>query len=765
MKSPIEGNVEGHVEEGKDAPVNKGDRILVTAALPYANGSIHIGHLLEYIQADVFVRALKLMGKDAAYVCADDTHGTPIQVKAMKLGIKPEELINKYHQEHMRDFSDFHIEFDSYYTTNSPENKELVEFIFKKALEKGFIYKKPLKQLYCEHDKMFLPDRFVKGTCPRCGAKDQYGDVCEKCGAVYKPIDLIDPYCVICGNKPVVKETTHYFFKLSAFSKKLKEWLLNNKELQKEIVNSIMNWIDKGLEDWCISRDSPYFGFKIPGEEDKYFYVWMDAPVGYIASTWNYCREKRSKEGLTWRDYWANPNSKIIHIIGKDIIYFHFLFWPAMLMTAELNLPFKEVVHGFVNINGEKMSKSRGTFITARQFLNSGINPEYLRFYFAANLSKKLADVNLDFNDFKKRINNELIGNIANFSYRVLSFINKNFDSRIGGFNKEEYKELVDSVLNHAKKAIDYYENLEFRSAVKEILIIGDLGNEFFQKNEPWKLIKNGEDGIKKAHEIVSLTANIVKIISILLRPITPGFSMELFKQMNLNENLDFKNINFDLKEHSINKAKIILKKIEDGDLKMLVKEQGKGVGKEVEQKAGQGTKQGTEQETTNKTHKKLSPEILDLRVAEIKEVKDHPNADKLYVLKIDLGTEQRQLLAGLKKYYKMEDLVGKHIIIIANLKPRRIRGLESQGMLLAADDKKQNKIVLLEAPNSKPGSIVFFDGIEPKPKEQVVIDEFLELKLKVKNKRVISELFPNNKMKTEAEDIIVKASDDSIVS
>ena len=732
------------------------DRILVTAALPYANGSIHIGHLLEYIQADVFVRALKLMGKRAIYVCADDTHGTPIQVNAMKLGIKPEELIKKFYEEHTRDFSGFHIHFDSYYTTNSPENKELVEFIFKKALEKNFVYKKTLKQLYCEHDKMFLPDRFVKGTCPKCGAKDQYGDVCEVCGAVYKPIDLIDPYCVICGNKPVVKETEHYFFKLSAFSKKLKEWLLSNKELQKEIVNSILNWIDKGLEDWCISRDSPYFGFKIPGEEDKYFYVWMDAPVGYIASTWNYCK-KHKEECPSWEDYWKDPNSKIIHIIGKDIIYFHFLFWPAMLMTAEFNLPFKEVVHGFVNINGEKMSKSRGTFITARKFLDSGINPEYLRFYFAANLSKKLADVNIDFDDFKKKINNELIANIANFSYRVLSFINKNFDSRITRFDKDNYKELTNSVLNHAEQAVSYYEDLEFRSAVKEILTIGDLGNEFFQKNEPWKLIKNGDDGVKKAHEIVSLTANIVKIITILLKPITPEFSTELIKQMNLDENIDFKSVNFDLQDHNIRKAEILLRKIEDNDLKGLIKENKRG-----EKMESDSEKKGIKEESKAK---EVNPEILDLRVAEIKEVKDHPNADKLYVLKIDLGTEERQLLAGLKKHYKIEELDGKHIIVIANLKPRRMRGLESQGMLLAADDKKQKKIVLLEAPNSKPGSIVFFDGIEPKPKEQVVIDEFLDLKLKVKNNKVVSELFPNNEMKTESEDIIVNASDGSIVS
>ncbi len=712
------------------------EKMLITAALPYANGPIHIGHLLEYIQADVFVRALKLMGKDAIYICADDTHGTPIQINAMKQNISPEKLIEKYHIEHEKDFKAFNIKFDNFYTTNSEENKELVEHIFNEALKKGLIYKKKMKQLYCEHDKMFLPDRFVKGTCPVCGAENQYGDVCEVCGAVYKPTDLINPYCVLCGNKPIVKETENYFFKLSSLSEDLRKWLKDNRELQREVVNSIMNWLDKGLDDWCISRDKPYFGFKIPGTEDKYFYVWMDAPVGYIASTWNYCK----KHGLNYEDYWKKPGSKIIHIIGKDIIYFHLLFWPALLMTSGFNLPYKEVVHGFVNINGEKMSKSRHTFITARDFLNSKINPEFLRFYYASNLSKKLSDINIDFRDFKKRINNELIANIANFSYRTLSFINTHFDSEISDFNEQDYKNMISELNRHIEKAIKNYEDFEFRKAVKEILIVSDIGNKFFQENEPWKLIKTEN---QKAWQVVSLSANIVKNIAILLSPILPAFSDEMLKQLNLaSEKVSFSNLNFDLKKHKINTANIVIKKLEDDDFK--------GLMPDVKGESVSGEREHNEQKEDKFSR-------VDLRVAVVKNVKDHPDADKLYILKIDFGNEERQLVAGLKSYYKPEELLGKHLVVVYNLKPAKLRGYESQGMLLAGDDGKN--VIVLEAPNSEAGSSVFVDGIEKKPKKKITVSEFFETKLTTKNKKAV---YNGKPLRTDKEEISVDIVDNA---
>ena len=442
----------------------KSKRIVVTSALPYANGDIHIGHLVEYIQTDIFVRFLKLIGKDAIYCCADDTHGTPIQIKAEQLGIKPEELISKVHKEHLSDFKSFLIDFDSYYSTNSPENKEYADKIFNSLKDKGFIYTKEVENFYDEKEKRFLPDRYVKGECPKCGAKDQYGDVCEKCNATYKPIDLINPYSTISKTTPVRKKSEHYFFKLSEMSEKIDNWLTTNKKLQPEIVNYVRNWIKEGLNDWDISRDGPYFGFKIPGEEDKYYYVWLDAPIGYIASTQNYCKQN----GLdAEKDYWKNKNSEIIHFIGKDIIYFHFLFWPAVLMESGFNLPSYEVVHGFLTVNGEKMSKSRGTFLTARDFLKK-YNPEYLRYYYAKLLSKKMSDIDLDFSDFADSVNNELVANIGNFCYRVLSFLEKNFDSSFDSIEEDE--KLFGEIIKLTEKIREDYDNVNFKNVVRVFL-------------------------------------------------------------------------------------------------------------------------------------------------------------------------------------------------------------------------------------------------------------------------------------------------------
>src|SRR3989338_3700343 len=389
-------------------------KILVTSALPYANGPIHVVHLVEYIQTDIFVRFLRLIGEDVVYCCADDTHGAPIAIKADELKITPEELVAKYHKEHTEDFSSFHIKFNSYYSTNSPENKHFSELISKRLQEKGYIYTKDVEITYCENCKRSLPDRYVKGKCPSCGAEDQYGDVCEVCNKAYTTIDLVDPYCTICRSKPIRKDSKHYFFKLSAYALELDAWLSGNKKLQPEIVSYVRNWIKDGLKDWDISRDGPYFGFKIPGEQDKYFYVWLDAPIGYISSTENYAREN----GLdAEKDYWKSEDAEIIHFIGKDIIYFHYLFWPALLHAADFNMPTSLFVHGFLTVNGEKMSKSRGTFLTARQFLEH-YDARFLRYYYASNLSKKLSDIDLNFKDFHERINNELVANIANLAYR-----------------------------------------------------------------------------------------------------------------------------------------------------------------------------------------------------------------------------------------------------------------------------------------------------------------------------------------------------------
>lgn len=683
-------------------------KILVTSALPYANGPIHIGHLIEYIQTDIFVRALRLMGEDVIYCCADDTHGAPIEIKATELKITPEQLIEKFHKEHLQDFKDFLIKFDSYYTTNSPENKEFSDFFFNTLSKKGYIYKKEIEVTYCEHCKRCLPDRYVKGKCPRCGAQDQYGDVCEVCNATYTTTELIEPYCTLCGTTPTKKNSLHYFFKLSAFSEKLKEWLTTNKKLQKEVVNFVLNWIKSGLQDWCISRDGPYFGFKIPNEKNKYYYVWLDAPIGYIASTANYCK----KHNLNVLDYWKNKTTRIIHFIGKDIVYFHFLFWPAMLMGVNFNLPDNIVVHGFLTVNSEKMSKSRGTFLTARDFLKK-FDPEYLRFYYARLLSRKLQDIDLNFQDLKRIINNELVANLGNFCYRVLSYTNRYFNSIIEDFES-------DPIINEITKKVENiklnYQNLNFNEAVKDILYISDLGNKYFQESEPWKLINKDKN---QAHKIVGLCVNIVKILSILIQPILPRFSEELQKQLNLN-NLKFENAKFDLKYHKINKAKILIKKIEDIA------------------------------EIKNRF-------LLNLKVGKIVNVKDHPNADKLYLIDVNLGKEKRQLVAALKQFYKKDELINKNIIVVTNLKPAKIRGIESQGMLLAGDNGKMIGLVTTHAP---PGTQIKVNNLEIETK-QITIEEFLKIKLFAKNGKVVHE---GKLLKADDKELIVERIKEGVI-
>ena len=677
-------------------------KILVTSALPYANGPIHIGHLVEYIQVDIFVRFLRSIEENVLFVCADDTHGAPIEIKATELGISPEKLIADVFKEHTKDFNDFFISFDNYYTTNSPENKHYSDLIFSRLKDKGFIYTKDIEVTYCEHDKRTLPDRYVKGKCPKCGTHDQYGDVCENCNATYKTVDLVDPYCTICKNRPTRKTSKHYFFKLSKFSKKLDSWLKKNKNLQPEIKNFVFNWIKNGLEDWNISRDGPYFGFKIPGEEDKYYYVWLDAPIGYIASTDNYCK----KHGLKTEDFWNSKNSRIYHFIGKDIIYFHFLFWPAMLLGSGFQLPFHIPVHGFLTVNGEKMSKSRGTFFTAREFLQK-YNAEYLRFYYASLLSKAMSDIDLSFEDFRKKINNELASNIGNFCYRVLNFLNKNFDGEISGI--DDNKGLIREINEKIRDIEKNYYALNFNEAVKGILHISSLGNKYFQDNEPWKLINNNK---ARVHKILGLCVNIAKNLSVLIAPILPQFASRLQQQLNL-ANLKWSDIDFSLKNHKIGEDKILIRKMEE------------------------------------ELQKQEFP--LNLKVAQILDIKEHPNADKLIVLDINLGNEKRQLVAGLKQYYSSEGLKNKKIVVVTNLKYAKLRGVESQGMLLAGDDGAD--VGLLTVGNSNPGDKVYFDGFENSNKE-ISFEDFLKIGMTVKDSKV---KYNNVELKTDKEIVRVE--------
>jgi len=646
---------------------------IITSALLYANGPLHIGHLVEYIQSDIYVRFLRLIGEDVAWVCADDTHGAPIQINAEKLGITPQELIEKSYEEHKRDFASFNISFDNYYTTHSDETKHFSDLLFNKAKESGYIYKRKISQLYCEHDKMFLPDRYVKGICPKCGAEDQYGDVCEKCGATYKPTELTEPKCSVCGKEPVEKESEHYFFKLSAFSEQLTKWLAEA-DVQKEIVNSVSQWIKEGLNDWDITRDSPYFGFKIPTEEELYYYVWWDAPIGYIASL-----DNLTKDG---ENVWQN--SEITHIIGKDIIYFHFLFWPAVLMSAGFNLPKKINVHGFLTVNGEKMSKSRGTFITAEQFAAEN-DTENLRYYFARLLSKKLSDLDLSQAELRSKVNNELVANIGNFCYRSISFTNKSLGSKISECDKS-LSEQVAPLFENVKKS---YSELDFREAAKTILQVSDIGNRYFQDKAPWKLVKEDEE---KARSVLTACINLVKDLSILIKPILPKMSEEIERQLGLKAQT-WENLQVELENCEIKPAEILIQKLEEP---------------------------------------KEFP--LNLRVAQIKEAKEHPDAEKLLIMQIDLGTEQRQIVAGLKEYYKPEELVGKKIVVVANLKPAKLRGEESQGMLLAA--QKDNVLKVVE-PDAELGEQVLPQGLTAST-EQIKIDKFIKInKLSIKDKKL----------------------------
>lgn len=681
---------------------------VVTSALPYANGPIHIGHLVEYIQTDIFVRLLKLIGENAVYCCADDTHGTPIEIKAKSLGIAPEELIAKTYNEHTRDFAKFHIHFDSYYSTNSEENRHFSETIFLRAKKAGFIYQKEIEQTYCETCKRVLPDRFVKGKCPKCGAEDQYGDVCESCNAAYKTIDLAGPYCTVCKGTPVRKKSTHYFFNLSAFSDKLKDWLTNSK-IQDDVKNFALSWIRGGLEDWDITRDGPYFGFKIPGEENKYFYVWLDAPVGYIASLSNYLGKDIAKTEQTWN------SSKIIHFIGKDITYFHLLFWPATLMAADFSLPDDIIVHGFLTVKKTKMSKSRGTLLTAEDYWKK-LNPEYLRFYYASSLSHNTSDIDFNFGELKDKANNELVANIANFTYRVLSFANRLFDSKVGSTIDPEFAKLF-----NFDKVKEHYLSYNFRDVVKAILEISSIGNKYFQDNEPWKLIKEDRE---KAHIVVSSAVNAVKNLCILVKPILPDFAAKLESQLNL-KNLTWKDLNFNLKNHTINKAEIILQKLEDKD--NIFEEKDNAFAK------------------------------LNLRVAKVLEVKDHPNADNLYILQLDLGAEKRQIVAGVRKNHTKEELLGKNIVVVTNLKPAKLRGVESNGMLLAACSPDESIIKVVQPNKSRPGDQVYVDKSTKPGTQQIEIDEFGQLELKTKNKKVV---FAEQPLRTDAEELSVDVCD-----
>ncbi len=539
-------------------------KLLVTNALPYANDSIHIGHLVGYIQADIWVRFQKLQGTDCLYVCASDAHGTPIMLRAEKIGVDPEELANEYTQEHHRDFKDFLINFDNYYTTHSKENQELIEEIFSKLVKNNRIEKQIIEQAFDDKEQMFLPDRYVRGQCPECGAEDQYGDSCEDCGSTYKPTDLINPISVISGNKPSQKKSEHYFLKLKDSESMLKEWI-QTIDIHPSVKSKLNEWFTSGLKNWDISRDDPYFGFKIPEEDDKYFYVWLDAPMGYFASLKNLCEQKENS--FDYQSY-VDPNNEnqLIHFIGKDIIYFHALFWPAVLDGAELKKPDGIYVNGFLTVNGKKMSKSRGTMIKARTYLDH-LNPEYLRYYYAYKLNSGMDDFDLDTNDFLHRVNSDLVGKCVNIASRCAKFINDDFNNQLSG--KIADQELLSQFQQSSSSIATMYKHREFGRAMRTIMSLADQANQYLDKEKPWNLAK---DVTKKEQiqEICTMGLNLFRILMIYLKPVVPAITKQAEAFLDL-DNQHWSDINQSLIDHQINNYEPLLTRLQKENIDAMI--------------------------------------------------------------------------------------------------------------------------------------------------------------------------------------------------
>ena len=541
-------------------------KILVTSALPYANGSIHLGHLVEYLQTDIWVRNQKMSGNTCYYICADDAHGTPIMLKAKELDIRPEELIQKTYQEHVKDFEDFGIKFDNYYTTHSEENREYSEFIYNSLKENGDIKSQEIEQFYDESAKMFLPDRYIKGICPKCGAEDQYGDACEECGATYSPTELKKPISIISNTKPSTKKTEHFFFKLSNYTDYLKKWMKRD-SVQSEIQNKLEEWLKDGLADWDITRDKPYFGFNIPGYDDKYFYVWLDAPVGYIASFKNMC----DKKNINFDEFWNHESEcELYHFIGKDIAYFHALFWPAMLEASNFRSPNSIYCHGFLTVDGEKMSKSRGTFFNARTYLNH-LNPEYLRYYFASRLTNTIEDIDLNLSDFQARVNSDLVGKIINIGSRCARFINKDFGNELA--SELNNKKLHDNIIENKNEIIKNYEDRKYSANIRLITSLADEVNKYLDEEKPWVQIKdNNNRGY--VQKVCTDGLNMFKVLAGYLKPIIPDCVDKIEKILQC-ESISWENIDNQLISKKIDKFEPIINRIDSESIESMRTESG----------------------------------------------------------------------------------------------------------------------------------------------------------------------------------------------
>ncbi len=659
-------------------------KMLVTCALPYANGAIHLGHMLEHIQADIWVRFQRMRGHEVHFVCADDAHGTPIMLNAAKQGITPEQLIEKAKTDHVADFKGFNISFDNYHSTHSEENRELTTAMYKKLKENGFIKSRVISQLFDPEKQMFLPDRFVKGTCPKCKAEDQYGDNCEVCASTYSPMDLINPRSVVSGATPIVKESEHFFFDLPAFEEMLKAWTRSG-SLQSEIANKMQEWFESGLQQWDISRDAPYFGFPIPDAENKFFYVWLDAPIGYMASFKNLC----DRTGLDYQSFWQKDSTaELYHFIGKDIVYFHSLFWPAMLEGCEQRKPTNIFAHGYVTVDGVKMSKSRGTFIQASTYLKH-IDPECLRYYYAAKLNERIEDLDLSLTDFIQRVNSDIVNKLVNLASRNAGFIAKRFEGKLA--TSLDDQALFAEFVAQSEQIAAHYEAREFNKAIRVIMDLCDKANKYIDDKAPWVIAK--EEGKEaELQAVCSMGIELFRILMSYLKPVLPQLAerAEAFLQSELR----WDNIDQPLLGHSVAPFKSLFTRLEQKQIDAVI-EETKALFAEAS-KAEEKTKQAVkkvENIANNGEIEPILPEItiddfakLDLRVAKVISCEAVPESNKLLKFQLDLGDHQRQVFSGIKAAYNNpEELNGRFVIMVANLAPRKMKFGLSEGMILSA--------------------------------------------------------------------------------
>jgi methionyl-tRNA synthetase len=677
-------------------------KILVTSALPYANGAIHLGHMMEAIQTDIWVRLQNLLGHDCVYVCADDAHGTAIMLSAQRQGITPQQLIDKVNVEHQKDYAGFHIQFDNFYSTHTEENRKLSESIYKTIDNNGHIARRHIKQLFDPEKGLFLADRYIMGTCPKCKTADQYGDNCESCGSTYSPAELINPRSTISGATPVEKESEHFFFKLPEFKDMLRVWTRSG-TLQEPVANKLSEWLDDELQEWDISRDAPYFGFEIPGAPGKYFYVWLDAPIGYMASFQNLC----DRSNYNFDEYWkVDSDTELFHFIGKDIINFHTLFWPAMLTSAGYRTPTAVYAHGFLTVDGTKMSKSRGTFVNAKTYLKH-LNPEYLRYYLAAKLSSGVDDLDLNLEDFALRVNSDLVGKVVNIASRCAGFITKGFNGQLS--SELDNPELLVEMQAAKKEITNYYQEREYGRAIRLIMSLADKANQYINDKQPWVIAKEDKQS-GELQQVCSTGINSFRLLVIYLKPVLPAMAAQAEEFLNVSE-LTWNDLDVLLLEHEIKKFKPLMTRVEADKVQAMLTET------QAEFEASTSIVEPTKSIDSNDANSPFEPEIdfedfakIDLRIAKITEADHVEGADKLLKLTLDLGKDKqgetitRTVFSGIKSAYDPASLQGKLTVVVANLKPRKMKFGLSEGMVLAAGPGGSDIWLLEPHEGAKPG-------------------------------------------------------------